>query len=287
MVGKKLCCTILLFCFLGWLSAQEMIVLNTTPQGAAVYWAGKKLGVTPLSITRQTAGAPDFFGAGNPAFELYFSRDFYETEVESIAWKGKGSSTYTVVLKPLARLPYYDGVYLNDRQLKLQDVIELNLDELARLREEVYAQYGRPIRDQRFAAYFTKTRWYRVNPHYSDAMLTARDKANVKLINDFLDVNPVDEALFAEITKKYEFASADKKYSIRFVDARTCVVNRSDEYVGSVIPYFITAGQKFSFVVAGGRIYIWDSVTINEVVLDLNRKQLVKINRVLDRNWGY
>lgn len=281
-VNSLLYAALFFFC-LASLCAEDMIVLNTTPQGATVYWAGKKMGVTPLSITRSTPGAPDFFGAGRPAYELYFSKDFFETEVENVAYKGTSPATYTVVLKPIARLPFYDGVYKGNRFLDVQEVLTTDLAYLARLREEVYARYGRPIKDRRFIEYFKKTRWYRENPYYSDKLLTNLDLNNIKLINDFLEVNPADEALFAAIMKQYEFFTADKKASIRFVNARTCVVEKLADTgagVNDVSGAFYMRNEEspsFGFIVAGGRIYLLGTGYNCIVTLDLDKKQLKEI----------
>jgi hypothetical protein len=183
-----------------------------------------------------------------------------------------------IPLKLLPRLPLYNGIYDGKKRLAIADVVYPDLEQLARMREEVYAKYGRPIQDTRFSSYFERTRWYKVNPFYSDSMLNHTDKANIKLINDFLVENPTDVALFKRITRQYEYRSADGKHYIRFVDARRCVVGfpENDDHNHSVVPYFFQPEQEFEYVVAGGKIYLRQYGN-TEVKLDVDNKRLISI----------
>jgi hypothetical protein len=266
---------------------QKSIEIHSVPQGADIYWQGKKLGATPLTITAQTPDTPDFFKPGNPAFDVYIHKDFYETETVSVAYANATPASIKVVLRPLPRLPYYDGVFLSGRKLQLSNVIRASLEELARRREEIYARYGRPIQDVRFTAYFKGTRWYRENPLYSDSMLSTVDLDNVKLINDFLEVNETDKTLFSAITRQYEFRSADNKSYIRFINAKTCIVGHpNDTEHQSIVPYFFyESGDEYPFVVAGGAVYIHTDGFICHVSLDMVKKKLMYIELLEDMNW--
>jgi hypothetical protein len=66
-------CIILLSLLAAISAEQKSILVESTPPGASVYWGGKKLGTTPLAITPDTPGAPGFFKAGSPSFDLYLS----------------------------------------------------------------------------------------------------------------------------------------------------------------------------------------------------------------------
>lgn len=48
-------------------------------------------------------------------------------------------------------------------------------EELRRLRNTVYAKYGRVFKDAELQKYFESQWWYAANPNYSDAILTKRD----------------------------------------------------------------------------------------------------------------
>jgi hypothetical protein len=54
--------------------------------------------------------------------------------------------------------------------------------ELKRLRNTIFAQYGRVFKDPQLQAYFDKEWWYEPNPHFTDAMLTDEDKKALKRI---------------------------------------------------------------------------------------------------------
>ncbi|HEQ72667.1 MAG TPA: YARHG domain-containing protein [Spirochaetia bacterium] len=284
-VKKWLCTGLIIFCA-GTLAAQDRIILRSSPEGAAVYWSGKRLGQTPLTITSSTPGAPNFFSENRPSFDLFLYKEFFEAEIVTVKSDGPKETLVNVSLEPLVQLPYYDGVYQKIPKLRFADVIDASLEELARLREELYARYGRPIRDERFVSYFRNTRWYRENPYYTDDWLTGVDTYNLKLINDFLEVNNNDEALFADIVRRYEFSTADKKHVIRFINARQCQVSFDNQPDFQVVPYFFNDNEIFNFKVAGGKIYIYNESSISLVTLDMKKKTLMKITHEEDiNNW--
>jgi hypothetical protein len=279
MTVITLCLAGILFLSPGLLAAeQKTIVIDSSPSGADVYWQGAKLGQTPLTVTPQTPGAPDFFKAGYPSYTLYLYKEFYETEIAAVACRNIPRTLVSVALKPLARLPLYDGVYARTKRLHVTHVVDMSLEDLAKRREEIYARYGRPIQDERFISYFKRTRWYKVNPLYADSMLTYTDKANIKLINDFLEVNDQDMSLYKQIIKQYEYRSPDGRHYIRFVGANTCVVGfpEGEEPDNGIVPYYYAPEEESTFVVAGGKIYI-RTHGYAEVILDLDGKKLVRI----------
>jgi hypothetical protein len=55
------------------------------------------------------------------------------------------------------------------------------------LRNGIYAYYGRPFESEKWKAYFAKQTWYRVNPAYTDALLSPAAKRNVALLKDMAD----------------------------------------------------------------------------------------------------
>jgi hypothetical protein len=268
-----------LFLFLVALPAdQKSIVIDSSPRGASVYWQGEKLGATPLTITPRTPGAADFFKEGNRSFDLYLHKEFHQTETATVTQQDTFPARIHISLTLLPRLPLYDGIYARKRRLRISDVVHPDLEQLARMREEVYAQHGRPVKDKRFARYFRKTRWYKINPYYDDSLLSSDDKANIKLINDFLEENDTDVALFKRITKQYEYRSADGKHYIRFINARRCVVGfpEDGDHNYSIVPYFFRPEQEFGFVVAGGKIYL-RQYGHTEVQLDVDNRRLIGI----------
>jgi hypothetical protein len=268
------------------LAAQaNTIILNSSPQGAGVYWQGRKLGVTPLAMSDKTAGLPGFFKPGRPAFDLYVFHPFHETEIETVKYSGAAPMIVTVRLRPLPRLPFYDGFYRQTPELKVAQVIYASAENLARLREEIFARYGRPIQDKRFVDYFKETRWYRTSPAYTDSLLGPDDRANLELINDFLEPNAADQALFKQITRQYEYRSPDGKSYLRFTGRDAGVIGSFGENTHSSIlevPYFYEQERGFSYKVAGGKVFVLvgpggegmtESVSIFEIMLDPDKKQ--------------
>lgn len=66
---------------------------------------------------------------------------------------------------------------LNPRHLTL-----LSAKQLRILRNAVYARHGRPFDAKDLKEYFSIRSWYRADPAYTDARLTAVDKRNLELI---------------------------------------------------------------------------------------------------------
>lgn len=76
----------------------------------------------------------------------------------------------------------YDGRFMGDPELKADEVALLDDAELRLLRNEVFAQYGRPFSSADLQAHFGKTSWYKADPGFDESRLTAHDKANVALL---------------------------------------------------------------------------------------------------------
>ncbi|MFC1678826.1 YARHG domain-containing protein [Elusimicrobiota bacterium] len=57
-----------------------------------------------------------------------------------------------------------------------------SLQELRLLRNELFARHGRKFRSQDLADYFSKQPWYRINPQYTDTLLSEKDQTLVRRI---------------------------------------------------------------------------------------------------------
>jgi hypothetical protein len=55
---------------------------------------------------------------------------------------------------------------------------------LSILRNEIYARRGRPFKNSKIRELFLSHDWYKVNPNYSDSMLTADDLACIRVIRN-------------------------------------------------------------------------------------------------------
>jgi hypothetical protein len=58
----------------------------------------------------------------------------------------------------------------------------LFLEDVKKMREEIYARHGKVFKDPWTQKYFASLDWYKPNPNYSDASLSAVEKANLVVI---------------------------------------------------------------------------------------------------------
>jgi hypothetical protein len=58
----------------------------------------------------------------------------------------------------------------------------LFVEDVRKMRDEIYARHGRVFKDQWTQKYFASFDWYKANPNYSDASLTAVEKRNLVVI---------------------------------------------------------------------------------------------------------
>ena len=56
------------------------------------------------------------------------------------------------------------------------------LEDARKLRNEIYARHGKVFRDKWLQKYFASFDWYKPNPNYTDAALTAVERQNVAAI---------------------------------------------------------------------------------------------------------
>jgi hypothetical protein len=58
----------------------------------------------------------------------------------------------------------------------------LFLEDVKKMREEIYARHGKVFKDKWTQKYFASLDWYKANPNYSDASLSAVEKRNLVVI---------------------------------------------------------------------------------------------------------
>jgi YARHG domain len=69
-----------------------------------------------------------------------------------------------------------------DRLLTPAQLRQLSLRDLRLLRNTIYARRGRTFKSQILRDHFEGMSWYKVDPNYSDKLLTANDSRNIALI---------------------------------------------------------------------------------------------------------
>jgi hypothetical protein len=58
----------------------------------------------------------------------------------------------------------------------------LFLEDVRKMRDEIYARHGKVFKDQWTQKYFASFDWYKVNPNFTDASLSAVEKGNLAVI---------------------------------------------------------------------------------------------------------
>ena len=56
------------------------------------------------------------------------------------------------------------------------------LEDARKLRQEIYARHGKVFKDRWLQKYFQSFDWYKPNPRYSDAALSAVERQNIAAI---------------------------------------------------------------------------------------------------------
>ncbi len=79
------------------------------------------------------------------------------------------------------RTPLEDPTLL-DKQITLNNLKDFSRRDLRLLRNLIYARRGRPFHSDLLKAYFEAVEWYKPDPAYTDARLTALDKRNINVI---------------------------------------------------------------------------------------------------------
>ena len=61
----------------------------------------------------------------------------------------------------------------------------LFVEDVRKMRDEIYARHGKVFKDQWTQKYFASFDWYKANPNYSDAQLSAVEKSNLVVIGGY------------------------------------------------------------------------------------------------------
>jgi YARHG domain len=79
------------------------------------------------------------------------------------------------------RTPLEDPTLL-DKQLTVDSLKDFSRRDLRLIRNLIYARRGRPFKSDLLKGYFSAVDWYKPDPTYTDARLTALDKRNINVI---------------------------------------------------------------------------------------------------------
>jgi hypothetical protein len=172
---------ILSFVILKFVSNRNMaIYFESNPEEVKVFSHRKFIGTAPLQIKYNIFNSKYF----TEKTSFTFRKDFYMAKTIFFSYdQTKPIDTIKVNLKVSKEpLQEYSGEFSHNHLLPLEDLRDKTKEELAFIRNEIYAKYGREFITPKYRNYFNSKEWYKVNPHFSDDFLNETDKKNVALI---------------------------------------------------------------------------------------------------------
>jgi hypothetical protein len=144
-------------------------------------------------------------------------------------------------------LPGYNGRFKGNFRVDPTMLIDKSADELALMRNEIVAKYGRDFMTPKFKEYFNKQSWYKVNPKYSEKMVTALDNQNIQMISSFEKPALAEPALRSAVMGKIEYS--DDLYSVVFTDSKSLLIRTGGGY------YAEGANEMYSWNIKGDWVY--------------------------------
>ena len=94
-----------------------------------------------------------------------------------------------------------------DQEFKLNFLLNQNKEDLTVMLNACFARHGRPFSSRRVRDIFQNTKWYKVDPYYSDKMLTAIDKKNIITIRSLLLLSSENTTLLYQIKRIDKYLS--------------------------------------------------------------------------------
>jgi len=178
-----------------------------------------------------------------------------------------------------------------DKMLIPEDLVCKTNEELALLRNEVYARHGRQFETPKYQEYFNSKSWYKINPEYSDALLTETDKANLALILDIETSIEENKDMIKKILDNPEYTYKDEK--LIFIDEHNVKYLKSSNWGRIFCKYdYISSTGKGEKIVRWrfykGEIFLCDynkvwgeeRRQISIVKLDLKNNTIKLIKRI-------
>jgi hypothetical protein len=146
-------------------------------------------------------------------------------------------------------LPGYNGKFKGNYKVDPTELVDKSADDLALMRNEIAAKYGREFQTPKYRDYFTKQSWYRVRPGYSDKMLTPTDTQNMGMIQSFERPSLSEKTLRDRVMKRIEYS--DDLYTVVFTDSSTLTIRTQNAgYYGESADETYSWGIKGDWILA-------------------------------------
>ena len=101
----------------------------------------------------------------------------------------------------------YDGYWAGQREITVLDLVPFYPDGMGRLRNEIFARYGRSFRTPAYQDYFNTKPWYRIVTGYRESWPTERDMENAQLILSVERSTLSAEATVEQVLEVIEYTS--------------------------------------------------------------------------------
>ena len=278
------------------LFAEKDISIITNPAGAGVYFNGSKLGVTPFIFSRETSDLPLFNNPGI-SYDFILYKDFFEGEIISVTYDPGKKNQFTANLHYLTRLPLYDGIFQVGYILNFYKLLmDTSSQELAALRNEIYAKYGGKLNSE-FKETIGEKAWYKENPYFSEDFFSSTDAANLEMIKKIEFETEEDESLTKKIIDISTYSDSEK--TISFSDdgyMEIYPMSNGSEYdseYGSEYDsayYMVTPDSlygDYSWRVVDGAVYLWnmDKEKLFYVILDHENTEIEQFEDISYEYW--
>lgn len=165
----------------------------------------------------------------------------------------------------------YDGQFKGGYLLKPKFLYDMKTEDLALMRNEIFARYGRAFATPAYKTYFSTKRWYKVNSAYSDTLLTDTDNANINLILSFEKPALTEADMRKAVLGVIEYTN--DQYSLVFSDPTTAIIRSGTGF------YAESQEELYTWSVAGDWI-----LCTNGAIHALFRLDHVQ-QRIVDMEW--
>jgi hypothetical protein len=137
-----------------------------------------------MDLRRKIDGKWQYIMGGGGAIGL---SDLHQYGVPQDKWNAL--LHYTPPEEQVSEALKRDGPYWKEetagRKLTERDLEAKSTWELALMRNEIYARYGRAFLDPYLQSYFKSRKWYKISPSFNEKMLTSTERYNAEFILKF------------------------------------------------------------------------------------------------------
>ena len=106
-------------------------------------------------------------------------------------------------------LPGYIGFWQNHREISVIDLIPFYPTELGKIRNEIFARYGRAFNTPKYQEYFAQKDWYRIVEEYRDSWPDSIDMENAQVIFSVERPKYSHDEVYAFVLENLEYSGSN------------------------------------------------------------------------------